>query len=79
MKEVFKFFFSNKRIDKFKKKVRNQLIFLAPTLQDQLNQKHELYRLSGHIDWEYFEDGFNQYYSDQGRPAHPIRLMTFRY
>jgi len=59
-----------------KKKPENQLSFLAPTLKEQLNPAQELYLLSHKIDWEYFEKEFTPLYSDKGRPAHPIRLMT---
>lgn len=59
-----------------KKKVANQLNFLAPTLKEQLNPRHELYLLSEEIDWSYFEKEFSSLYSDTGRPAHPIRLMV---
>lgn len=59
-----------------KKRPQNQLNFLSPTLAEQLNPKHELYLLSNEIDWDYFEKEFKKYYSDKGRPAHPIRLMT---
>ena len=59
-----------------KNKVNNQLHFLAPTLEEQLNPKHELYLLSNEIDWYYFKNEFKSLYSDKGRPAHSIRLMT---
>lgn len=59
-----------------KNKATNQLNFLAPTLKEQLNPKHELYLLSHKIDWNYFETEFKELYSDKGRPAHSIRLMT---
>ena len=59
-----------------KKPTRNQLNFLSPTLKEQLNSKQELYLLSEQIKWTYFEDEFGSLYSDQGRPAHPIRLMV---
>lgn len=59
-----------------KKKPENQLNFLAPSLKEQLNPKHELYLLSEEIDWSYFEKEFAKHYSDKGRPAHSIRLMT---
>jgi IS5 family transposase len=61
---------------KSKKGVTNQMGFLAPTLEEQLNPKQELYLLSQAIKWEYFENEFEQYYSKEGRPAHSIRLMT---
>ena len=54
----------------------NQLGFLSPSLQEQLNDKQSLYLLSGTINWAYFEDEFSGLYSKEGRPAHPIRLMV---
>ncbi len=59
-----------------KKESKNQLHFLAPTLKEQLNPNHELYLLSHTIDWDYFEAEFKKFYSNKGRPAHSIRLMT---
>jgi transposase, IS5 family len=59
-----------------KARAKNQLHFLAPTLKEQLNPKHELYLLSHSIDWDYFEKAFKDLYSDKGRPAHAIRLMV---
>lgn len=59
-----------------KKAIDTQLNFLAPTLKEQLNPKQELYLLSHEISWEYFEKEFSQYYCDNGRPAHSIRLMV---
>lgn len=59
-----------------KNKPQNQLNFLAPTLQEQLNPNHELYLLANQINWDYFDKEFAKFYSDRGRPAHPIRLMT---
>lgn len=59
-----------------KNTLKNQLNFLAPTLGEQLNPRQELYLLSNEIDWQYFDSEFADYYSDKGRPAHPIRLMV---
>ena len=59
-----------------KTKQISQLNFLAPTLEEQLNPKHELYLLSKEVDWDYFEQGFAVFYSDKGRPAKDIRLMV---
>jgi len=59
-----------------KKAVTNQVGFLAPTLKEQLNPKQELYLLSDVIEWSYFEEEFEKYYSKEGRPAHSVRLMT---
>ncbi len=59
-----------------KKSTDNQLNFLAPSLKEQLNPKHSLYRLSEQIDWDYFDHEFGSLYSEEGRPSHPIRLMV---
>ena len=59
-----------------KNKTKNQLHFLAPTLKERLNPKHGLYLLTSAIDWNYFEEALKVLYSDKGRPAHSIRLMT---
>ena len=59
-----------------KKQASHPLNFLAPTLKEQLNSKHELYLLSKAIHGDYFEHEFSPLYSPQGRPAHPIRLMV---
>jgi len=59
-----------------KKKPTGQLHFLAPTLKEQLNPKNGLYLLAHELDWDYFEREFAPMYSDKGRPAHAIRLMT---
>lgn len=59
-----------------KNRATNQLHFLAPTLKEQLNPKQELYLLAHQIDWTYFENEFKEFYSNKGRPAHSIRLMT---
>ena len=54
----------------------NQYNFLGNTLGELLNPKHELYLLTNKIDWDYFDSEFSVFYSDHGRPAHPIRLMV---
>jgi IS5 family transposase len=59
-----------------KESVHTQLNFLAPTLKEQLNPSHGLYKLSHQIDWGVFESLFGKYYSAVGRPAKPIRLMV---
>ncbi len=59
-----------------RKTVTNQYNLLGNTLGELLNPKHELYLLANTIDWDYFDKEFSIYYSDQGRPAHPIRLMV---
>lgn len=59
-----------------KEKSTLQMNFLAPTLTEQLNPSHPLYLLSQKIDWGYFEKEYAPLYSENGRPAHPIRLMV---
>ena len=54
----------------------NQYNLLGSTLEELLNPQHELYLLTKAIDWDYFDKEFSIFYSDQGRPAHPIRLMV---
>ena len=61
---------------KSKNTTQNQIGFLAPSLSEQLNPKQELVLLSNQIDWAYFEEEFSTLYSNEGRPAHPIRLMV---
>jgi len=41
-----------------------------------LSHEHPLFQLSNKINWERFENVFSPLYcSNNGRPAHPIRLM----
>src|ERR1043166_4950164 len=46
------------------------------TFEEQLSHRHPLYILSHKVQWEEFEKAFAKYYSDEGRPAKPIRLMV---
>jgi IS5 family transposase len=59
-----------------KPKKQPQGTFLFPDLLDQLDPKHPLLQLGARIPWERFEAEFAGCYSDQGRPAKPIRLMV---
>lgn len=43
---------------------------------DQLNHEHPLIALSRAIDWKSLESAFESLYSDKGRAAKPIRLMS---
>ena len=46
------------------------------SLEDMLSHEHLLFQLSNKINWECFENAFSPLYcSNNGRPAHPIRLM----
>ena len=53
-----------------------QLDMFRNRLESILNHRHELYRLSGLIDWEVFEGEFGRLYSEEGRPGIPIRLLV---
>ncbi len=46
------------------------------TFEEQLSHSHPLYILANQINWNIFEDAFAKLYSDEGRPAKPIRLMV---
>lgn len=50
--------------------------FLLPDLRSQLDPRQGLYRLAHEIDWEGYEREFGTLYSQEGRPALPIRRMV---
>lgn len=54
---------------------KTQLGFYS-TFEEQLSRNHPLYVLANLIDWKIFEEAFAKLYSDEGRPAKPIRLMV---
>jgi IS5 family transposase len=58
-----------------KEKFTSQLGFYS-SFEEQLSHQHPLYILANKIDWKIFDDAFKKYYSDEGRPAKPIRLMV---
>ena len=45
-------------------------------LRDMLDSNDPLIALADTINWELFDDSFEKYYSVDGRPAKPIRLMV---
>src|ERR1044071_913175 len=46
-------------------------------LDQQLDPKHPLFRLAQQIDWNYFEQEFGSFYSEEmGRPGAPTRLLV---
>lgn len=47
-----------------------------PTLAEQCDPRQPLFKLAREISWEIFEEAFGEYYSQEGRPAKPIRLMV---
>lgn len=46
------------------------------TFEEQLSHQHPLYILANKINWGLFEEAFAELYSEEGRPAKPIRLMV---
>jgi IS5 family transposase len=58
-----------------KGKATPQLGFYS-TFEEQLSHQHPLYILANKIQWNLFEEAFKKHYSEQGRPAKPIRLMV---
>lgn len=46
------------------------------TFEEQLSHRHPLYILANQIQWGIFEQAFAKLYSEEGRPAKPIRLMV---
>lgn len=58
-----------------KKENTTQLGFYS-TFEEQLSHQHPLYILANTINWNIFEEAFSELYSDEGRPAKPIRLMV---
>lgn len=53
----------------------SQLSFYS-TYEEQLNHRHPLYILANQVEWDVFEKAFSKLYSNEGRPAKPIRLMV---
>lgn len=53
-----------------------QISFLMPTLAEQLDPRQPLKQLAEAIPWSEFETAFGKYYSLEGRPAKPVRLMV---
>jgi transposase, IS5 family len=54
---------------------QSQLSFYS-TFEEQLSHRHPLYILANQIHWDIFEEAFRGLYSEEGRPAKPIRLMV---
>lgn len=45
-------------------------------LDNMIDMRHELVRLTGLIDWKRFDDAFGGLYAEKGRPGLPTRLMV---
>ena len=58
------------------KKVNNSQLGFYSTFEEQLDHNHPLYILSHKVNWALFDDTFAKLYSNEGRPAKPIRLMV---
>ena len=58
------------------KKKDGSRTFLFPTLEEQCDPRHLLKKLGERIPWQDFEEAFAGYYSEEGRPAKPVRLMV---
>jgi len=56
--------------------VKQQLNLFHSPFSDTLDMNDPLIALADTIDWQLFENSFAKYYSDEGRPAKPIRLMV---
>jgi len=54
----------------------NQPNLFHNQLRDMLDSHDPLIALADTINWELFNESFAKYYSDDGRPAKPIRLMV---
>jgi len=54
----------------------NQLNLFHSPLSQMLDMNDSLIALADTIDWKIFEESFAKYYSKEGRPAKPIRLMV---
>ena len=59
-----------------KRKPSTQFSFLMPTLNEQCDLRHPLRKLGEWIPWRDFEEAIGEYYSEEGRPAKPVRLMV---
>ena len=53
-----------------------QTSFLMPTLAEQLDPRQPIKQLADTLPWPEFEEAFGKYYSPEGRPAKPVRLMV---
>jgi len=53
-----------------------QISFLMPSLGEQLDPRQPLKQLADTLPWSEFEAAFGRYYSQEGRPAKPVRLMV---
>ena len=55
---------------------KQQLNLFSAPLSEMLDMNDSLIALSQDINWNIFDESFKKYYSEEGRPAKPIRLMV---
>jgi transposase, IS5 family len=58
------------------KRTEKQNQLFEQELELMLDQRKGLYKLANHLPWGVFEEAFGELYSEEGRPAKPIRLMV---
>jgi len=59
-----------------KSPIKSQRDLFRPMLEEFIDMRHDLVLLGNKIDWKYFEQEFAPFYSEQGAPSVPIRLMV---
>ena len=59
-----------------KPQATGQTSFLLPTLAEQLDPRQPLKQLAETLPWSEFGRAFGKYYSAEGRPAKPVRLIV---
>ena len=60
-----------------RKEKDNRIELFRERLENILDRRHELFRLAGLINWEFFEEEFTGFYKGNcGQPGAPIRLMV---
>jgi len=55
---------------------QRQQSFLMPTLAEQCDPRQPLKQLADRLPWGEFDEAFGEFYSEEGRPAKPVRLMV---
>lgn len=53
----------------------NQADLFRQRLDNLLNMRHELVILADGVDWNRLDDHFGKFFSENGRPAIPSRMM----
>ena len=45
-------------------------------LENIIDMRHALVRLADALDWAFFDDAYDAFYSEEGRPGIPTRTMV---